>query len=234
MIRLQNFFHFVTGRKTSPSTAGVRSKIVFTLWMIPVLFFVVLLSSMIQMICFRWGIVDPVRSLGIIPSYMKSMSSCQIMLEIAIVAPLFEECAFRGPLQNNVKWFMLGLVAFFYLIICRIAGLNFYEISASTSAIFIFALITMVIPKKYILTFINYLNTDFLRGILIWCSAFSFGFWHYYNFDFSQSDILSIVVTLLPFILNGFILSYVAVKNGLIWSVILHALNNIWPLILWL
>jgi membrane protease YdiL (CAAX protease family) len=70
--------------------------------------------------------------------------------------------------------------------------------------------------------------------ILLWGSAVCFGLWHYHNFDFNQANILTIMVSLLPFVINGLILSYVSLRLGLIWSIGLHILNNFWPLVLWL
>ncbi|WP_346984612.1 CPBP family glutamic-type intramembrane protease [Chryseobacterium sp. POE27] len=69
---------------------------------------------------------------------------------------------------------------------------------------------------------------------MIWGGAIAFGVWHYYNFDFNNTDIVTVIVTLLPFMINGLLLAYVVAKNGLQWSITLHMANNLWPLIIWL
>ncbi len=202
--------------------------------MIPIMFIIILFLSLIQLLLSHWEIIDPIKSQGMVPSYMKSMSTFQIILEIAFLAPLLEETAFRGPLQYNPTLFKIALFSLSYLIICRIADLNFYELSLPTTGVLAISSLYLLISKKIIIRIIHYLKKGFFRTCLIWCSAFAFGLWHYYNFDFSQSNFLTIIVYLLPFMLNGLLLSYVAIKNGLLWSFILHVVNNLWPLILWL
>ncbi|MCJ8154996.1 CPBP family intramembrane metalloprotease [Chryseobacterium sp. SSA4.19] len=231
---MKNFFRFLSGDLLINELVSVQSKIKFTVIMIPMMFIIILFSSLLQLLFVHWEIIDPIKSQGMIPSYMKSMSTFEIVLEIALLAPLLEETAFRGPLQNNPLLFKVALVSLTYLIICRIADLNFYKLSLPTAGVLAISFLNLLISKKIIARIIYNLSKRIYRTYFILASAIAFGLWHYYNFDFSHSSFLTIIICLLPFTLNGLLFSYVAVKNGLLWSFILHTVNNLWPLILWL
>ncbi|WP_170234687.1 CPBP family glutamic-type intramembrane protease [Chryseobacterium hagamense] len=231
---MKNFFLFLKGDPQITRSAGIRPKLKLTALMLPAMFFVIVISSLVQILLVKWGIIGQVKSHGMIPDYMKPMSRLQIVLEIALLAPLLEETAFRGFLQNNSAWFKTAVFSLSYLMICRIGGLNFYELNPLTGCILFVSASSYLISERIIIKMMYCLNQPYCRGILIWCSAFAFGLWHFYNFDFSGADLLTVMISLLPFIINGLILSYVTVKNGLLWSIFLHASNNIWPLILWL
>lgn len=230
---MKDFFYFLEGRKVFSGSAKMKSKIRLTILMLPAMFLVAVSVTVLNMLLSRWGIIDHVGSSGMIPTYMNSMSTFRIFLEIVILAPVLEETAFRGPLQHEQGWFRAAVFSFVYLMICRMAGLNFYEISLPTAVVLVTASLSLLISRRAIADTISVLNRRPNRMILIWSSAVAFGFWHYYNFDFGHSGILTISVNLLPFVFNGLLLSYVAAKNGLIWSMILHAANNAWPLIVW-
>ena len=212
----------------------IRSKFKLIALILPAMLLVIVFTLLLQILLTKFGIIQPVKSAGMIPDYMKSMSTFQVITEIAILAPILEETAFRGLLQKNYTWFRISLVSVFYLFICRIFGINFYELSISTASALLVSLITLFIPTKNINRFIIILQKRTYRLFLIWGGAIAFGLWHYYNFDFKHIDILTVIVTLLPFMINGLLLAYVVAKNGLQWSIILHMANNLWPLIIWL
>ncbi|WP_295202617.1 CPBP family glutamic-type intramembrane protease [uncultured Chryseobacterium sp.] len=224
---------FLKGDPIPAGQSTLISKIKLTILMLIAILVVNTLVAGLQMMLLRWGITQPIRSSGVIPEYMKDMPRYRIVLEIVLLAPLLEETAFRGILQNNERWFRIALVSLAYLIICRIFSLNFYELSWPTSVILFAASLLLFIRKKYTTKITDVKDRPPFRLILIWLSAIAFGFWHYYNFDFSQVGIITIAVSLLPFAINGLLLSYVAAKNGLSWSILLHMANNAWPMVLW-
>ncbi|OMP13632.1 CAAX amino terminal protease [Corchorus olitorius] len=227
------FFSFLKGYPIPAGQSTLISKIRLTILMLIAMLVVNTLVAGLQMMMLRWGITEPIRSSGVIPEYMKGMPRYRIVLEIVLLAPVLEETAFRGILQNNERWFRIALVSLAYLIICRIFGLNFYELSWATIGILCAASLLLFMRKKYTAKIIDAKTRTPFRLILIWLSAVAFGFWHYYNFDFSQAGIITIAVSLMPFAINGLLLSYVAVKNGLSWSILLHVANNAWPMLLW-
>lgn len=125
-------------------------------------------------------------------------------------------------------------MSIFYLLICRISGINFYEFSSSTALAILGSTITLFVPTENINSAIIKLQKRAYRLILIRVGAFVFGLWHYYNFDFNNIGIVTVIATLLPFMINGLLLAYVVAKNGLQWSILLHMANNLWPLMIWL
>lgn len=231
---MKDFFSFLSGSASiSPSTA-IRSKIKLIVIILPIMFFVVVFTLLLQILLIKLEITQPVQSSGMIPDYMRSMSRFRVILEMVFLAPFLEETAFRGLLQKKTGWFRISLMSIVYLLICRVFGINFYEVSLSTILALICGLLTLSIPTKNIDSAIIFLQIRSRRIILIWAGAFLFALWHYYNFDFSGTGLLTIAVTLLPFMINGLLFAYIATKNGLQWSIFLHMANNLWPMIIWL
>lgn len=231
---MKNFFHFLMGyQDTSPLTA-YRSKLKLIALVLPTMFVVIVFTLLFQILLTRAGIIQPVTSSGMIPEYMKSMSAFQVITEIVILAPILEETAFRGLIQKNYTWFRVSLVSICYLLICRVLGINFYEFSISTALAVLGSTITLLVRSKNINSLIIMLQKRAYRLILIWGGAIAFGLWHYYNFEFDNMGTVTVIATLLPFMINGLLLAYVAAKIGLQWSILLHMANNSWPLIIWL
>lgn len=231
---MKNLFHFLIGYQNINPLTETSSKVKLIALILPTMLLVALFTSLFQILLIKFGIIEPVPSSGIIPDYMKSMSKFQVITEIVILAPILEETAFRGLLEKNSRWFRISLVSIFYLFICRLFGINFYEFSSSTGLALLGSMVCLLIPTENIKSTIIKLQKRAYRLILIWCGAFAFGLWHYYNFDFNHIDIVTVIATLLPFMINGLLLAYVVTKNGLQWSILLHMVNNLWPLIIWL
>ncbi len=120
------FISFLKGHPIPAGQSTPISKIKLTILMLIAMLAVNTLVAGLQMMLLRWGITQPIRSSGVIPEYMKDMPRYRIVLEIVLLAPLLEETAFRGILQNNERWFRIALVSLAYLITCRIFSLNFY------------------------------------------------------------------------------------------------------------
>lgn len=202
--------------------------------LLPGLLLINVLVAMLQMLLLRWGVITETKSSGIIPAYLRNKQTYQVIIEIVLLAPLLEETAFRGLLQHNRWWLRLSLISLSYLITCRIFQLNFYLLTWYTASILLFSFLTLLLSGRQINAMIMFANRQSTRIILIWLSAILFSLWHYYNFDFSQAGILTVLISLLPFLINGLLLSYVAAKNGLAWSILMHLVNNAWPLLIWL
>lgn len=231
---MKDFFLFLSGSTGISPSKDITTKIKLVVLTLPTMFLVIVATLLLQILLIRLQITQPVPSSGMVPDYMRSMSRFRVILELVFLAPVLEETAFRGPTQKSSGWFRVSLVAIVYLFICRIFEINFYEISPSTFLALTCGFITLVISNKSINSAIIFLQTKPYRIILIWAGALLFALWHYYNFDFSDTGLLGVVLTLLPFMINGLLLAYVATKNGLQWSIFLHMANNLWPLIIWL
>lgn len=231
---MKDLFHFLLGYQNIDRLSKTTSKLKLIALILPTMLFVTVLTLLFQILLSRFGIIQPVKSSGMIPEYMGSMSKFKVITEIVILAPVLEETAFRGLIQRNSTWLRVSLVSIFYLSVCRIFGINFYEFSSSTGLVLLGSTSTLLIPTKTIDLAINILQKRAYRLILIWGGAITFGLWHYYNFDFNNIGILTVMATLLPFTINGLLLGYVVAKNGLQWSILLHMANNLWPLIIWL
>lgn len=231
---MKDLFHFLLGYQNIKTLSKTKSKFKLIALMLPIMLLVTIFTLLFQILLSRFGIIQPVKSSGMIPEYMESMSKFRVITEIVILAPFLEEAAFRGLIQRNSTWLRVSLVCIFYLSVCRVFGINFYEFSSSTGLVLLGSTSTLLIPNKTIDLAINKLQNRTSRLILIWGGAIAFGLWHYYNFDFNNIGIVTVMATLLPFMINGLLLGYVVAKNGLQWSILLHMANNLWPLIIWL
>jgi len=231
---MKDFFLFLSGSTSISPSTEIRSKIKLIVSILPIMFLVIVFTLLLQILLIKLEITQPVQSSGMIPDYMRSMSRSQVILEMVFLAPFLEETAFRGLIQKNPIWFRISLVSIFYLLICRIFGINFYELGISTALTLLGSMVTLLIPTNHIKSSIILLQKRTNRLILIWGGAIAFGLWHYYNFDFSNVGFVTVIVSLIPFMINGLLLAYVAAKDGLQWSIYLHVANNLWPLMIWL
>jgi membrane protease YdiL (CAAX protease family) len=204
----------------------VTSKIRMIILGLLAMLLVNVLVAFLQQLLLRASMISPVTSGGVIPAYMRNMSGVRVWTEIVLLAPIFEETAFRGILQTNNRIFQLSLSMAFYLLVCKCFHLNFYELTYGTAFVIVMAaclsFLRIAVPEH-----IN------IRRSILFSSLLAFTFWHYDNFHFHQANLLTIGISLLPFFLNGCILTYVSMRYGLGWSIIIHMFNNAWPLLLW-
>lgn len=227
------FVDFLTGMPVYPDNGAFSFRLKRLMLFLPLLFVVSMTVAAVQLYLVHQGFINEVKSVGMVPEYLKHTDKYRLFLEIVILAPLLEETAFRGLLQRNRLGFRLALISICYLLICRLFSLNFYLLSCATTVVLLVSLSTLLVSGRQINRLIMLTARRPFRLILIWLSNAGFSLWHFYNFDFGEAGVLSITITLLPFLFNGLIFSFVAVKDGLPWSIALHMANNAWPLLVW-
>jgi membrane protease YdiL (CAAX protease family) len=153
-----------------------------------------------------------------------------IILSSLIVAPILEEFMCRSVLKPNsttISIFLASLLIFPFSYLLHVSG---------NIKILIFALIfpiayitSKVIFKKY--SYIDsYTATNKVTVALLIISSIIFGLNHINRYE---EITLTTILLCSPHILTGFIFGYIRLKNGLIWSIILHFLSNL-PLVIWL
>ncbi|GHE32072.1 CPBP family glutamic-type intramembrane protease [Sphingobacterium griseoflavum] len=152
------------------------------------------------------------------------------ILEFVLLAPLLEELAFRGILQKKPALAAAGLSTIFLCILILLFRIQIYSISAaSITSIFAAAAVYLILVRSpRLLQEILIVRNRHMRGIL-WLSAIAFSFWHFYNFDFTQSSPLTIAWYLAPHFIVAWLLSWVSLRYGFFTAYALHMCNNLLP-----
>jgi membrane protease YdiL (CAAX protease family) len=150
-----------------------------------------------------------------------------------LLFPILEEMAFRGWLTKHrvLIAFSLTTTAFYllYIVVYRCISLLF-ELEKSVKVA------CVGVPLLFVSVLI-YQRKDQLRDAiernwsrLIAISIFSFSAIHALNFniqEFSIPVIASLCVILLPYPFSAYLYTYLRIRNGLLWSMALHVLNNL-------
>ena len=157
------------------------------------------------------------------------------LLLILLVFPILEEFAFRGwftrsRLLTSVSLTIL-LLYFLYVLIYR--GLN-YNFDFDFDNIFGLVIIAISLIAFSIYIYIKAQKIgDFIANnnkVLVLTSILSFSLIHVLNFNLSGYNfstlVISLAVIIFPHPFSAYILTYIRIKNGVMWSIGLHILHN--------
>ncbi|WP_346984613.1 hypothetical protein [Chryseobacterium sp. POE27] len=111
---MKDFIQFLLGHQNIKPMTEIRSKLKLIALILPAMLLVIIFTLLLHILLTKFGIIQPVKSAGMIPDYMKSMSTFQVITEIAILAPILEETAFRGLLQKKLQ-LVQNFIGFYFL-----------------------------------------------------------------------------------------------------------------------
>ncbi|MBX2958152.1 MAG: CPBP family intramembrane metalloprotease [Cyclobacteriaceae bacterium] len=154
------------------------------------------------------------------------------LLLVIIIIPILEEIAFRGWLTKSKQVVAFSLYAtLIYFLQTFIVLVSDFGIKISLlDKVFIFSIfsiVTIYFLYSKIERLAHHIYNNLRSSIIISISLFSFI--HIFNYpspNWSLSNLVALLIILAPHAATGFIYSYIRIKNGLIWSVVLHILNN--------
>ncbi|QMW01218.1 CPBP family glutamic-type intramembrane protease [Spirosoma foliorum] len=230
-----NFFDFLQGASylDKDINIGAIYKILFIGKAIGLIFLFKVIIGFLSLLLNKYGLIDPSKGSGDLTSWLSETSNSQFILEVVILAPFFEEFAFRGIIQSNRLTLTLAFIVISYLIICILNRANFYSLTARTLPIGIFSILIGFFFHKYISYYLANLTSNYKINIyIIWLSAFLFSLWHYNNYDFTNARPQTILLALLPHLISGLFFSWTSLMYGLKWSIILHIINNAIPVLI--
>lgn len=144
-----------------------------------------------------------------------------------LIAPLGEEIAFRAFLNFKKGYIALSISGLVY-ILHRMIVFLYWGIPLGMIYSLLIAAACFVV--SYLLlteAFIDKLKEKFL--VLLYLSNAMFVALHLTNYrleDFNFLNYLVIPIVLFPQILSSIVYSYLRIKNGLVWSIALHAFEN--------
>jgi membrane protease YdiL (CAAX protease family) len=160
---------------------------------LPILMILGMLFSLIE----ELGLID--QDAHIMEEMMKSFSTIQIVLLVAIVGPILEEIIFRMMIRFRRNYIILWTIKL---------------------------LAMLGVQTKYALLRNFRMRWDQYFTVVFYCSVMIFGLVHITNFKGSINVYLLAPILVSPQLIMGMVLGYVRLKYGLIWSIYFHSFHN--------
>ena len=162
---------------------------------------------------------------------LESLSKIQIILFTVILAPIIEEILFRYPLKYP-KLILIFLFLSLFALVHSFLGLSPNYFCVLTSFIII-AIATVLLQFKIISAYWHKLVNENYGYFFYW-TVIIFAFLHGSNFDMPDNNWYFIPILVMPQFTLALLLGYVRVKKHLGYSIYLHSLNNLIPVIAWM
>ena len=208
----------------------VKAKIIYFLKSLPVYFFLLFISAFFigiaQIGLKLLNIDEPVNSADpkeIIDRYGIILS----ILEVAILVPFMEEAMFRLPLS-----FKKAHIAIAIPIIAFFAGITAIDdmLMLLVLTLFIITVVLLLIVVKQ--EQLNAYKTKYFKTIL-WISIIGFTALHLGNFEEMHTPALPLYFLLYTSVLAlAIMLSFLRIRLGYFYAVLLHCFHNSWVLLL--
>ena len=197
---------------------------------IVVLFFLVFTIELI-IAGLLYNVIGVEESAHKLDDLLDQMSLWKIFILAVIIAPIFEEILFRYYLTKPVLIFIAIPT------IIALGSLIMY----STGLLNLFAFILFLIVSSLSLLLLFWKSVNLIEHLKIWyqdkfayvfyLSAVLFAFIHIYNFHDMMPWYYTPILVFPQFFI-GLYLGYLRVRNGLSYSILVHAINNAIPMIL--
>jgi hypothetical protein len=151
------------------------------------------------------------------------------LLLIIVVVPALEEFAFRGWFTNSILMMLISLTLLSYYFFNAIIKLT-YPLLDKPLKIWLIAFLlicsfSFFFKNRYKL--FPLIETNKFIAILLSISLFTLI--HTFNYKIKEVNIGTLAglsLILLPMSFAAYLLTYIRIKNGLVWSYALHVLNN--------
>jgi uncharacterized protein len=150
------------------------------------------------------------------------------LILMIVIIPIVEEFTFRGWLTKEKKLILIsipfiifsGSQLFLNLVISHIGNLKYLI----TSALMIG---TFLISLKRIDPVESFIQKNFT--VLVYISIMLFSLIHLFNYQVKTINLIVIInlfLILIPYPFSGYILTKLRIRNGLLWSILLHIMTN--------
>ena len=140
-----------------------------------------------------------------------------------LLVPIVEELSCRLFLKKSLinSYISLSLITFILILLLqnrKIYSLDLYVLNTLVFSFFIWLLLFSF--KKY---FVNIKITD---RTIFYGSAILFSLLHLSNYSFQINELPKYLFLIIPQLCSGLIYGYIRVKNGIIYSILLHSIHN--------
>ncbi len=147
------------------------------------------------------------------------------LLGTIIVAPFIEEILFRGILKINKGTICLFIYA---LTTLTLKKMNLIEVNFYNTLIVLVFVVFLIIILRTNQFEKEHLKYTRYKKIIVYISAFTFGFLHLRNFNSVNIFVFPILFYGCMQVLGGFMLNIIRLKYGLLTSVLFHlSLNGV-------
>jgi hypothetical protein len=188
-----------------------------------------ILFSSILVVPHNSGLIDASFDENVIRAISNRYGPLFLYIIVVIASPVIEEWIFRYHLK-----FITGSAVFYLSVVSILTTTILVNVTDRQHvSLFLYlvlclmvAVLVFIIPKlktvyKYRKFFIRYYPYH------IWLSAFLFSFIHIFNYNIhSNISIILSPLLVLPQLIGGVILSFVRLKFGIGYSILMHVLNN--------
>ena len=140
-----------------------------------------------------------------------------------LLVPIVEELSCRLFLKKSLinSYISLSLITFILILLLqnrKIYSLDWYVLN---TLVFSFSIwLSLFSFKKY---FVNIKITD---RTIFYGSAILFSLLHLSNYSFQINELPKYLFLIIPQLCSGLIYGYIRVKNGMIYSILLHSIHN--------
>ena len=140
-----------------------------------------------------------------------------------LLVPVIEELSCRLFLKKSLinSYISLSLITFILILLLqnrKIYSLDLYVLNTLVFSFFIW--LSLFSFKKY---FVNIKITD---RTIFYGSAILFSLLHLSNYSFQINELPKYLFLIIPQLCSGLIYGYIRVKNGIIYSILLHSIHN--------
>jgi hypothetical protein len=144
------------------------------------------------------------------------------LIFIILLGPLLEELAFRLPLSLIKNEILISLPFICFMIFVFLKK----NTSLSKSIIFLGLLVLFCI-LFYLVKKIDFKNVYFVFFLNLSVFLFAFSHWNNSKFISNIGFFDRTIIYILPMLIMGYFLSYIRLKYGFYWSLILHITHNL-------
>ncbi len=161
----------------------------------------------------------------------------ELFFTIVLVTPILEELVFRTLIKPNKSDLLLFPCGVIGLALVLTVGSQFtwYYTYAGIGILMIglfFLLKSKLFEKKFLLQTSKFLQKKGIMITLLIVSSLLFGVSHALNYGTLSEINLVILLLTIPRIFSGSIYGIFKIKNGITWSIGLHALRNLIPFLI--
>ena len=215
------FFFFKKGIIKNQNNENILYILKFFLLLIFVKFFCIMIIVFFT-VFFDFEIIKKVNQME------KSFILGSRLLTVSLVAPIFEEILFRLPLRYSRLNISLALSIFVFVMLSLVLNVTYYSsnyiILKLIISFFVFISLYIFLNKNDQLLNIWWNKNQLL---IIHSTIILFSFAHSFNFKLNLlPSIFILPIIILPQYFSGLFYSYIRLKKGIFYSIVLHISMN--------
>jgi len=234
---IKELFHFLMSDPNEIQTQKIslRQRIFSVVKILCLIYAVKLLFTAIQILLVKNRILQHINAADSTHTIITESGPTVFLLQFVLFGPILEELGFRAILQKGAFLTASGVSSMLLLLTVLLIHIPIYSITWTSILSIVMACLfcALLLNSPSILHNIMQIRNRHARAIL-WFNAIAFALWHFYNFDFAQSGVLTIAWYLTPHFFVALIWSWLSLKAGFFTACVAHICNNLLPAVFFL